>query len=587
MPRLTVTSVIVVVCYLACGLLGQSKSPALTSQPQSASDRSPSAKSGTRKPPKLKLTAQQAHGLQLLKSAEAEAAGLEPVTRTYILWQLSHGYSKIDPRKRNATLRNAFLASRAIEEQAESADCHMELVCHVQRWMQQQILFEMLGGNDDKTHPERVEALLPQANPKVRKRMMEPLASEYVRKQQFDRVRQLMDQMDEDDYSYSLAGELMSALPHSRVEERQGVLAQAFLNFQNQSLEYLDPASDDFGALVIRFWREMPSLAQDAIDAILARSKDRDESRKAHSVTITLNNGGSLAFGTEYEFRLFQMLPILRELDPSKAEQLLGEYDKARLGLDRYPKGMQSLDPNYYGDQAPDQKVLPVISNVMPAMDDDPVKNYEFASAFQLDAKIDAQMDEIIRKVHSDPDAAYHDAMNLPVQGALGKSQSPRATALRQVAFGLASSKPTLARTAMNEARRLAQDVDPSRQALILANVPAFYLKLGDEDDARGAIKDQMKLAEKLYAIDSDAGDPNLAFKGAWPSTNTWRNCVEQATKISPTFAQEIISEIPDPDIVGIQHVMYANALLNSGKGSIAIVEWHKGGKHGGIFMSR
>lgn len=137
----------------------------------------------------------------------------------------------------------------------------------------------------------------------------------------------------------------------------------------------------------------------------------------------------------------------------------------------------------------------------------------------------------------------------------------------------------------MNQARKLVEDTDPWGQALILEDVPDFYLKLGDEDGLRGVIKDLMKLGEKLYAVDSDASDPNLAFKGAWPSAELWRNCIQQATKVSAAFVEEILGEIPDSEITTFERVNYANALLGGGKSSIAVVAWHKDGKQFGVFM--
>ncbi len=276
-------------------------------------------------------------------------------------------------------------------------------------------------------------------------------------------------------------------------------------------------------------------------------------------------------------------MPILQELDPSKAEQLLAEHDKARLTLDQYPKGMESLDPNYYGDKPPDYKIMPGVMDVRPAIDDDPAKNSEYQSKFQIDAQIDAQLRKLTEEINTDPEGAYQDALNLPLRRAFDTFTPPRAVGLRRVAFGLIKKNPTLAKNAMNEARRVAQDADPARQALFLAEVPDFYLKLGDEDGARAAVKDQVKVAEKLYVIDSDTADPNLVFKGAWPSVNGWRNAIQEATKVSPAFAEELIAQISDPEIAGLQQVMYANALLGVEKSNVTALEWHKGGRKGGI----
>jgi hypothetical protein len=46
-----------------------------------------------------KLTPQQEQGLRLLKAAEAEAAGLDPAMRAFVLWRASYAYVPIDPKK--------------------------------------------------------------------------------------------------------------------------------------------------------------------------------------------------------------------------------------------------------------------------------------------------------------------------------------------------------------------------------------------------------------------------------------------------------------------------------------------------------
>jgi hypothetical protein len=574
-------------CSTACriAIIALCSSCAISAQTNPSTPPSPkppsSSPSARQKPPKPKPTPQQEQGLRLLKSAEAASAGLEPAARVYVLWRVSNGYRKVDPARANKILRRAFTASRGIVD--ESVDgCYMEPVCHRQTWLQREILLEMMGFQTDKANPERIEKLLPQANPDVKKTMLELLAGVYLEKQNFDRVREIMDEMDDDRYSYQLAGDLMAALPDSRRDERMAVFSQAFQNFGNRTLDDVSPDHDDFGVLLLRFWRDLPpSLALDAVDTTLERSKDRDESKKVHNVSLTLLNGKSMPFNSEYEFRLFQLLPILQELDSSKAEHLLDEHDSARRALNQYPSGMQSLDPNYYSDKPTDQNKLPAVWDVTTGVSDDPATN----SAYQLDQQIRGQMQGVRGEIEQDPEQAYQDAMNLPLRYALDKAGSPRATALKWVAMGVGKKNSTLARSAMNEARRLAQDVDPPRQALILAEVPDFYLKLGDEDGARGAIKDEMKLADRIYAIDTDSDDPNLAFKGAWPSANTWRVCIEEAAKVSPAFAEELLAQIPDPEIASLQRVMYANVLLGAGKTEIAVFEWHKGGRKSGVSM--
>lgn len=79
---------------------------------------------------------------------------------------------------------------------------------------------------------------------------------------------------------------------------------------------------------------------------------------------------------------------------------------------------------------------------------------------------------------------------------------------------------------------------------------------------AESTIREALQIAEKLYAKDSDTEDPNLAFKGAWPSTNEWRHCVQIAARFSPVKAEEIIAGIRDPEIATFQKVYFADALV-------------------------
>jgi hypothetical protein len=56
-----------------------------------------------------------------------------------------------------------------------------------------------------------------------------------------------------------------------------------------------------------------------------------------------------------------------------------------------------------------------------------------------------------------------------------------------------------------------------------------MYLQLGDAESTREALKDGLKIAEKLYARDTDVADPNQVIKAKWPSANAWRRLVSLA----------------------------------------------------------
>jgi hypothetical protein len=99
-------------------------------------------------------------------------------------------------------------------------------------------------------------------------------------------------------------------------------------------------------------------------------------------------------------------------------------------------------------------------------------------------------------------------------------------------------------------------------------------MEIGDQESAEKAIKEGVQVAEKLYAVDNDSDNPNRAFKGAWPSTNQWRRCVQLATKLSPAMVEAMIAAIPDSDIATFQKVYFASSLLGvtSGPAGVAVI---------------
>jgi hypothetical protein len=89
-----------------------------------------------------------------------------------------------------------------------------------------------------------------------------------------------------------------------------------------------------------------------------------------------------------------------------------------------------------------------------------------------------------------------------------------------------------------------------------------------------------MKIAEKLYASDTDASEPNLALKAEWPSAGLWRKLVMLATRLSPRLAEQMVSDISDPEIRVFQRVSLANALLGGAEFPMRCIEWHADAHH-------
>jgi hypothetical protein len=178
--------------------------------------------------------------------------------------------------------------------------------------------------------------------------------------------------------------------------------------------------------------------------------------------------------------------------------------------------------------------------------------------------------DAIQEEAAQHPQQAIADALSLPITG-VGPYDSPRAQALQDIANHVKKQNSTAAKSALDELMKIADQLS-DQQVQYLIRPPQIYMEIGDPDDAKSAVKVLAKKAEAAYALDTDADDPNIAFKGDWPSTGLWQQCVKTAAKLSPQLVQDIITGIPDSDIVAFEKVGYAKTLLGINFGySVAV----------------
>jgi len=102
-------------------------------------------------------------------------------------------------------------------------------------------------------------------------------------------------------------------------------------------------AGNSFTDLVVKFGLAMPpKMVLAAIDEILSQDKNQAEDQ----LNITVGgDGGTASFASRYEYDLFAVLPVVRQLDESRAKQLLEENQTLQSKLQQYPQGLNSLDP--------------------------------------------------------------------------------------------------------------------------------------------------------------------------------------------------------------------------------------------------
>lgn len=555
------------------GVFAQDKSlkPANTIKPEKANVQE-----------KPKLTPAQERGWRLLKAAEANAGGLTPDMRAVVLWQASQAYDRTNPERRIALLKDAYRAAVSIPDDNLDVPCFLKPdECHAKPWTERQILPLLLS-----LSPNDTDELLVQAEPDVRHDMTALLISRAVDKQQFDRAEELLRKIaHEKGFPYDPASELMTALPATRAADRATLFALATSNFETFGKDEL-MRPEDLGTLIIRFAKDLPRpTVVEAIDLVLKRAKDVDEGDNDPHVMLSSQKGSvSLSY---YDYRLFQLLPTLQEIDSSRAEDLLKEHQEAAAALKQYPSGLATLDPTLRDTPlTKEEKMRHDFVSMTMRDNPTPSEKVEDQAVDRWNDDVEAKVNAVNEQVRSDPKQALAIAMTLPLWGLSGPGPnafSPRANTLANVAVATSKRDPEVAQKAIDEIQGIADQVKPQFGGRLLTRIAETELNMAEPERAEKALKQAMKIAQKLYESDIDSSDPNLAMKAQWPSAGLWRKVVMLGARISPDFGEQLMAEIADPEIRVLQEIAMANALLGSSEYPFRFIEWRKSGNHLGM----
>ena len=480
------------------------------------------------------LTPLQRTGLKMLQTAEVEAKALPAPMRAYLLLEIASSYTEINPAEERSLRLQAFQSTLSIENDDDNKD-----------YLQDDILQELLHNSKAD-----LEKALPKAIPSLRNVYTAKLSEEYAKSNRFDRALELMRQVAaEGQFPYRAAATLMMHLPEDLDGERQEIFSEALAGY----LVSTEPEGihfEDIGTLVVRFGDKLPpAVILEATDRILDHAKEEIEAGPAMPVNFGSSHG-SASFGSIYELRLFELLPVIQNLDPSKAEQLLRDNPKTKGVLERYPQGMRSLDNTITSTPRAKSERSDIF-----AISRGPVPEFDPQSA-KRSANIEKQRKDIYELARRDPKQALESALDLP-----GHPET-RADTLVTVGSIVGERNSSIAKTAVKEGLKLSTEFDPVFRFQVLKDATDVYLQLKDQDAALKTIAEGTAFAQQLYAKDADSTTPNLALKAQWPSTNFWREFVGLAARVSPDEATKVIDDVPDPEIHAFLRVALASSLM-------------------------
>ena len=523
-------------------------------------------RSGTEEAAKPKPSAEQLkRGHEMLERAEASALGMERGMRAYALLQVAHAYATEDKKKAIELLDDALAATKAMDaNESESRDR-----------LQTQILQAMVP-----LAPNRADELLPQIEPAARGPVLSSLLSYYQKNNDWDRAIAMVYRIAPDqEVPYDAVGRIMAALPEERSTDRQQLFATALNSYKNHPSQRgrMMFGGGDFSSLILTQWKKVSrESVLDGIHTVLEQTKQQAQSSNSGAPQPTsvsmVSGSGAVQFGSRYEFRLFQLLPVLKQVDPSEADKLVKESQAVQGMMDKYPDGFNSFGPP--NSSVPGRGNPSPMGNMMSMSVGGPPSGGGGGRAGGAGLPSPMLMQQVAKIVQ---DAQKHPEDALANAGAIPDKQM-RVQAFMGVAQVTAKANTSVTKQALEKALDGVGELDPAQQVNTVNSAANLYLEIEDTDAAKKTVEKGVKIADVVYKQDTNADDPNKALKAYWPSAEAYRSLLRVAAKISPAWAMELLKDVSDPEMKGMCQIALAQAWLDVSSGPRTIMTTNKNG---------
>jgi hypothetical protein len=522
---------------------------------------------------------QRKRAMQLLDAADAQAHAMKDGgSRAFALLQLARAYRETDKKKAIVSLEDALSATRLIED-----DPRLQ---RIRSRLQEQILDQLIP-----LAPDKIDDVLAQVDASGREKVLVSLLRYYQLRKDNDKALDSIDRIAREyEVPYDAAAGVLSNMTPEQAAEKQQLFTTCLASFRDHDHAGVRMGDGDFGTLVTQFHEQLPpALVHQAIDVLLdeARKRAQKESESSQPTNISLSSAkGALAFSSYYDYRLFQLLPVLKTIDPEQADKLLKERQDVQTLLTKYPGGMSSLSPEM---SAPPQGGQPgthrgpgpgsgtsmMVSSGAPGPGGRPSPgSAPMPPGRGQQGPNPMEMQRMATLVE---DAAQHPQDSIAGAATISDPEM-RVHAYIGIARESWKNHSTAAKMALSKASDAMADLKPDQQLMGLRELATLYQRLDDVDGAKKTIEKGLDAAEKLLKTDTNADDPNKAPKAYWPSTGAYRSMLALATKISPTWAMSLLKEIPDEDMKALNQIAIANSLLDIRGGTLETMQLTKDG---------
>ncbi len=461
-------------------------------------------------------------GAELVNSAFDAAGSASAGAQPYLLWRIADVLTATDTRKALDALNQAFADAAILGGNSASLQ---SMVARSAAELDLSRAVEMLR-----------TITVPYGSYDPRENAISQVVGQLIAKNQINAAVDLLNLLGGNGpYPYAAVGSILSAIPNEDDPRR-------LLAFSGALTGYQAHPDEGFGKLLTNYWEKLPrptvTHALDVIVETVTSYKDEDT-----QVSITyVGAKGQATLGTDRDVQLFQILVPLQACEPEKAKDLFDKYPDFKAAAQLFPNGNNWKD---------------VTGMSMSIKSDSTSAAPNATNDFAANSRLVSQAVETAAK-------------DLPAGvGAANKIQNPeyRGEALRQIAAARVGSDPSTAHDLIEKAIAAlvatpdGRSLDGSGQNLLMAFSTARKLK--DDELAREIVDRTLDLAARLYKVDSDSDDPNLAPVDLWPSLHIYREAMRDAVILEQMKAPARLQTIRNTDVFLFCQVAMAAALLD------------------------
>jgi hypothetical protein len=473
--------------------------------------------------------------VRLIDSAVAEAAALPPADRAGLEFLAGRAYGSNQPQKARTCFEDSYEIARHLQEDQAPGIGYLD----------GELIRELVS-----LDPKKLEKFLP-ASVGPRDEALAALITLYAHKHNLPKALELYELIETEPFVYDAARELLvpGRLP---ANERAMVFGKAVKVFRLKQDETVTAGRpEDLGSLTVRYWSSLPaSLVLESVHELLRQADPKnapDKSQLAKAKIVATGPSGSISFANFYSFRLFQLLPILKKLEPVEADHLRESAVGVSDALASYPDGQQQLDSSFAPNADPEKS-----SGV----------RYFIGSSSTVQRRSshaagDRVVDQIVAMAKDEPEAGLAAAVKI-------SDSQDRNRALFGISELLADSNQDVAGRALDEIPRSCTE-EPEACFHTDLRLAGDYVRVHDDTKATRCIKAAVEQLPAIEQIDKDPENPNLALRILWPSTSAVRELIAAAARINADAATDIAKSFRDNEVRALAEIFVATSLLKAG----------------------